>query len=167
MNNTFCVMPFTHLNIKHEGKVSACWRFPDKLGDYNNETLTDIWNNSNIQKLRNDLLNNIKHKGCRSCWDLEDSNSTSTRETCAKTYDFLDKKQILKDKNTIVSKNYLKSIEIRFDNICNLMCRFCSPDYSSVWENAVKKDKRLHDKMIEYGTFRKNSNHIFLIHVLI
>ena len=35
MNNTFCVMPFTHLNIKHEGKVSACWRFPDKLGDYN------------------------------------------------------------------------------------------------------------------------------------
>ena len=47
MNNTFCVMPFTHLNIKHEGKVSACWRFPDKLGDYNNETLADIWNNSN------------------------------------------------------------------------------------------------------------------------
>ena len=56
----------------------------------------------------------------------------------------------------------LKSVEVRFDNICNLMCRHCSPDYSSVWEIAVKRDEVLNKKMIELGTFRKQEEHVKL-----
>ena len=78
-SSTFCPMPFSHLNIKHEGKVSACWRYPDELGNYTSSTLEEIWNNKNIKQLRKSLLNSEKPAGCKSCWDLEASNSKSTR----------------------------------------------------------------------------------------
>lgn len=169
MSNTFCVMPFTHLNIKHEGKVSACWRYPDKLGNYHNETLAEIWNNSNTKLLRKELLTGTKSIGCRSCWDLEESNSNSTRQQCEQTYDYINQgivEQNLDNDYDFNIKN-LKSIEIRFDNICNLMCRFCSPDYSSVWENAVKNDTILLQSMIKYGTYRKSNKHLFLTNEII
>ena len=58
MSNTFCPMPFVHLNLKHEGKVSACWRYPDKLGNYTENSLTQIWNGDQLKELRRDILNN-------------------------------------------------------------------------------------------------------------
>lgn len=163
MSKTFCPMPFNHLNIKQEGKISACWRYPDRLGDYTENTLEEIWNNEQIKELRRALLNGEKPTGCRSCWDLEASGSTSTRQTCSKTYD-VNLQEVVKNINSDFSYpiEKLKSIEIRFDNVCNLMCRHCSPDYSSVWEQAVKKDSALMDKMIEYGTYRKSKDHIKL-----
>ena len=152
----FCPLPFTHLNIKHEGKVSACWRYPDKLGDYRKETLTEIWNSSEIKELRRSMLEDDELPiGCRSCIDAEKSNSVSTRQQALKEYD-------VKVKQIEMPLEELKSIEVRFDNICNLMCRHCSPDYSSMWEHGVKKDKALFDKMQEFGTFRKEQNHINL-----
>jgi radical SAM protein with 4Fe4S-binding SPASM domain len=157
-------MPFNHLNIKQEGKISACWRYPDRLGDYTKNSLEEIWNNDETKELRRALLNNEKPDGCRSCWDLEASGSTSTRATCTQTYDNVTLEKVLEN----VKDDYsypmegLKSVEIRFDNVCNLMCRHCSPDYSSVWEQAVKKDTALMDKMVEYGTYRKSKDHIKL-----
>lgn len=157
-------MPFNHLNIKQEGKISACWRYPDRLGDYTANTLTEIWNNDETKELRRAILNGEKPNGCRSCWDLEASGSTSTRHTCTETYDTVTLQEVLQNVNSDYSYpvEKLKSVEIRFDNVCNLMCRHCSPDYSSVWEQAVKKDAALMDKMIEYGTYRKSKDHIKL-----
>jgi radical SAM protein with 4Fe4S-binding SPASM domain len=164
MSNTFCPMPFTHENIKQEGKVSACWRYPDRIGDYRNNSLEEIWNNEPIKQLRSDLLNGEKPDGCRSCWDLEASGSTSTRQQCQQTWDFVTEEHVRKHVNDDYSYplHQLRSVEIRFDNICNLMCRHCSPDYSSKWEVAVKKDNALMEKMVEYGTYRKDAKHVKL-----
>ena len=89
---TFCPMPFTHLNIKQEGKVSACWRFPDKLGDYRTQKLQDIWNGNEVKQVRNDLLNGVQNNGCRSCWDMEKSGSVSTRQQCSQTFPYVNEK---------------------------------------------------------------------------
>jgi len=165
MSQTFCVMPFCHINIKQEGKVSACWRYPDRIGDYTDQSINEIWNGDEIKILRKQLLNNERPVGCRSCWDMEDSGVRSTR--LQSSIDFANLMDIEKAKSLIskdfsMPKENLKSIEIRFDNICNLMCRHCSPDYSSKWEVAVKRDPKLYDKMIKFGTFRKSDNHINL-----
>lgn len=165
MSKTFCVMPFCHLNIKQEGKVSACWRYPDKIGDYTTQTVHEIWNDTQIKELRRQLLNDERPIGCRSCWDMEDSGVRSTRMQT--TIDYRNIMDIEKARQ-LISADFsmpltsLKSIELRFDNICNLMCRHCSPDYSSKWEVAVKKNPRLQDKMIQFGTFRKSDTHINL-----
>ena len=164
MSKTFCPMPFTHENIKQEGKVSACWRYPDRIGDYRESTLEQIWNDTPIKKLREDLLNDKQPTGCRSCWDLEASGSTSTRLQCQQTWDWVTEEHVRKHIQPDYSYplQQLRSVEIRFDNICNLMCRHCSPDYSSKWEVAVKKDQALMDKMVEYGTYRKDAKHVKL-----
>ena len=86
MSKTFCVMPFCHVNIKQEGKVSACWRYPDKIGDYTAQTVQEIWNGKEIKELRRQLLNNERPVGCRSCWDMEDSGVRSTRLQTAIDY---------------------------------------------------------------------------------
>ena len=164
-SSTFCPMPFSHLNIKHEGKVSACWRYPDELGNYTSSTLEEIWNNKNIKQLRKSLLNSEKPAGCKSCWDLEASNSKSTRLQQMEER-FSD---ITEDKvKSIINEDFsypieqLTQIEVRFDNTCNLMCRMCNADYSSQWERAVKKDEDLLAGVLKYSSNRKFDYHIKL-----
>ena len=163
-------MPFCHVNIKQEGKVSACWRYPDKIGDYTAQTVQEIWNGKEIKELRRQLLNNERPAGCRSCWDMEDSGVRSTRLQTAVDYqnimDIEKARQTTTDDFSMPLTS-LKSIELRFDNICNLMCRHCSPDYSSKWEVTVKKNTRLRNKMIQFGTFRKSDTHVNLNQTII
>ena len=170
MSKTFCVMPFCHVNIKQEGKVSACWRYPDKIGDYTAQTVQEIWNGKEIKELRRQLLNNERPVGCRSCWDMEDSGVRSTRLQTAVDYqNIMDIEKAIQTTTDDFSMPLtgLKSIELRFDNICNLMCRHCSPDYSSKWEVTVKKNTRLRNKMIQFGTFRKSDTHVNLNQTII
>lgn len=163
--NTWCVMPFSHINIKQEGKLSACWRFPDRIGDYTTDTLTETWNGERMRELRRALLNGEQHPGCKSCWDLEGAGVKSTRQACIGDYEdtvtYDSAMASMREDYTVPVEN-ITSIEIRFDNICNLMCRHCSPDYSSKWEAAVKKDSVLMDQMIDFGTYRKRDYHVNL-----
>lgn len=170
IEDTFCPMPFCHINIKQEGKVSACWRYPDHVGDYQTEKIIEIWNGDKQKELRRALLNGERPAGCRSCWDMEDSGTTSTRQQTTKDYAYITNFEKVKD---VINEDYsmplekLKSVEIRFDNICNLMCRHCSPDYSSVWQQAVKRDDQLNALMINYQTYRKQEDHVRLTDTVI
>lgn len=162
--SNFCVMPFTHINIKHEGKLSPCYRYPDRIGDYGTMTLEETWNSESLRTLRKQLLNGEKPIGCRSCWDLEDSKVTSTRQSCNNLYPYVNEDVVNQalTEDYAIPLGFLSTIEVRFDNICNLMCRHCSPDYSSVWEIAVSKNVGLYDQMKKYQTFRKLEDHVNL-----
>jgi len=165
-SKTFCIMPFIHQNIKHEGKVGACWRYPDRIGDYRSQTLSEIWNSNETRELRRAVLNDERPTGCRSCWDFEDSGVASTRQTCNETY----KDSYNIDFDKVVSKvaeDYSmpyepQSIEIRFDNTCNLRCRHCSPTYSSQWEVLAFKDPEVKTFFIKHGAGRLEKKHISL-----
>lgn len=165
ISKTFCVMPFIHQNIKHEGRVTACWRCHETLGNINESSLEEIFNNDKTKLLRKQLLNGEQPEGCRSCWNLENSNAVSTRQKQLKNY-FVEnnnlvvrtnQKESVVDLHTYVNQKIdadyklpykLKSIEIRFDNICNQMCRHCSPIYSSMWEKAAKKQPNLYKEKL-------------------
>lgn len=165
-NKTFCIMPFIHQNIKQEGKVSACWRYPDRIGDYRKETLQEIWNSTATRELRRALLNNERPIGCRSCWDFEDSGVASTRQTCNETYEKsygINFAQVLTELNSDYAMPYHpRSIEIRFDNTCNLRCRHCSPTYSSQWENMAFKDPEVKEFFLKWEVGRLEKKHINL-----
>jgi radical SAM protein with 4Fe4S-binding SPASM domain len=170
IEKTFCPMPFCHLNVKQEGKISACWRYPDRIGDYTDNSLNEVWNGEKLRTLRKQLLNGERPEGCRSCWDLEASGVKSTRQQTTEDYkhmvNFDSVKSVISDDYSMPLSNF-KSIELRFDNICNLMCRHCSPDYSSIWEIAVKRDKVLNEKMIQFATYRKQEDHVRLNDLII
>ena len=154
MSKTYCSLPFTHLNLKQKGKISACWRFPDKIGDYSFDTLKETWNGEKLKDVRRALLNGERHSGCRSCWDMEDSGIESTRQQHQTDNLYIDEQQVrdvIDDEYNMPLDN-LSLIEIRFDNICNLACRHCSSDYSSKWDATVRRNPALKEKMIEHGT---------------
>ena len=160
MSETFCPMPFLHLNLKQEGKVCACWRNQTKLGNSLEQTLTEIYNSSETKNLRKELLNNVQSDGCKSCWDMENSGITSTRQNAIRDWGEIDLSKMEEDYS--MPLNSLRSIEIRFDNICNLACRHCSPVYSSLWEKNVKRDDALLDSMKEYGINKNFEYHVSL-----
>jgi radical SAM protein with 4Fe4S-binding SPASM domain len=165
-SKTFCIMPFIHQNIKHEGKVGACWRYPDRIGDYRTQSLEEIWNSEQTKELRRALLNDERPKGCRSCWDFEDSGVASTRQTCNETYSKsyeIDFDKVLNNVSDDYSMPYEpQTIEIRFDNTCNLRCRHCSPTYSSQWEVLAFKDPEVKDFFVKHGAGRLEKKHISL-----
>lgn len=159
-------MPFIHQNIKQEGKVAACWRYPDRIGDYRKQSLQEIWNSDETKELRRALLNGERPVGCRSCWDFEDSGVASTRETCNETYSKsykIDFEQVVNKVAEDYSMPYEpQSIEIRFDNTCNLRCRHCSPTYSSQWEVLAFKDPEVKEFFVKWGAGRLEKKHISL-----
>ena len=147
MSNTYCTFPFSHLNIKQKGKVSACWRYPQPIGEYDKQSLKEIWNDEEIKKLRKQFLNNERPSGCKSCWDLEDSGSQSTRHIAEDMDWYIEEDQArqITNEDFTIDNDKLKCIELRFENVCNLMCRHCSPEFSSQWEKAVKTDNDLYE----------------------
>lgn len=159
-------MPFIHQNIKHEGKVGACWRYPDRIGDYRKQTLEEIWNSDETKELRRALLNGERPTGCRSCWDFEDSGVASTRQTCNETYEQtynIDFSEVVSKVSDDFSMPYEpRTIEIRFDNTCNLRCRHCSPTYSSQWENLAFKHPEVKEFFVKWGAGRLEKRHISL-----
>lgn len=165
-SRTFCIMPFIHQNIKQEGKVSACWRYPDRIGDYRDQSLEEIWNSDETRELRRALMNDERPIGCRSCWDFEDSGIESTRQKCNDTYQRkykIDYEEVLSSLEYDYSLPYRpQSMEIRFDNTCNLRCRHCSPTYSSQWEVMAFKNPEIKELFRTYGAGRLEKKHISL-----
>lgn len=158
MSKTFCIMPFIHMNLKPKGYVSACWRNHDLLGHYGDNTLKEIWNNKNYKEIRKNLLNGVQHEGCKSCWDMEQSHTTSTRQQCNEQYaDMIP--SVLNTVNDGELPMNVRTIELRFGNVCDLRCRHCSSIYSSTWAVAYNKHegiKKLFDKyqLTETSTWR-------------
>jgi sulfatase maturation enzyme AslB (radical SAM superfamily) len=112
------------------------------------------------------LLNNERPVGCRSCWDFEDSGVASTRQTCNETYSQtykIDFDQVVDKVAEDYSMPYEpQSIEIRFDNTCNLRCRHCSPTYSSQWEVLAFKEPEVKEFFVKWGAGRLEKKHINL-----
>lgn len=165
-SNTFCIVPFIHQNIKMEGKVTVCCKSGYKLGDLRIDSLEKIWNNKTYKTIRKKLLNNENPIECKNCWNLEHKGIKSSREIYnsyyQNTFD-LDYNTILSQLSEDYSLLYnLKSIEIRFDNTCNLMCRHCSPIFSSKWESAFRKNKKVKEFFIKHESNLTENNHITL-----
>lgn len=153
MNNTdkfFCYFPFVHANIRANKtrKVAPCWRSDETLGTLDEKTLPEIWNGEEYKQLRQKFLNGEKPEGCARCWKLEENNETknlSLRSWYLKNYaHYYD--EIMKDP----LNSTLKSIELRFSNLCNYSCLHCGSNHSTTWNNKLKKYNNE-----EFTTFQK------------
>lgn len=134
-------MPFAHLNLKPYGYVGSCWRNLTDLGDYQTESLRKIWNGPGFQRLRDDLIQGRKPVGCRSCWDMEAAGVVSTRQQC--NADFKKFHEEMESPDALVQPLKFASIEIRFHNECNLMCRHCNPFNSSRLDQLARNNPSL------------------------
>jgi organic radical activating enzyme len=76
---------------------------------------------------------------CSYCWRVEDNNDPtifSDRIYKSHIYSIED---MTKLKTLSYSQNIdPKTLEISFDNLCNLSCTYCNPEFSSTWSTDIK-----------------------------
>ena len=155
-NNLFCPLPWIGAHIMPNGTFSYCCvqnQYDKDLiqnGDLSTQTISEARNNSWSKKLRQDLLNGVQHKSCRSCWALEDQGLKSLRQhyhnQWFKDYGYADTFEFNSD-GTLDDQNIIYW-DVRQTNLCNMNCVMCGPDYSSLWNRDILKS---HNKPVKKG----------------
>lgn len=138
-SKTFCMHPFTGLATREDGAIKVCCR-SQPIGWIQNESLESAWNNENMRRVRQQVLNNEMPAECVPCFDLEAQGVESLRQRHIR--DSFPESRINLYPNALDTLNddftmpfELPTIEIKINNLCNLKCRMCNPLDSTQWKD--------------------------------
>ncbi len=157
MSPTICILPWTHLYVEPSGKVLPCCAAFEKIsvGDSKTHSLKDIFNNSNMKRIRRMMLDGEKPKECSTCY-LKEKNYNQSPRIYNNNF-FKDKTHLWNQtKNSGEINSKIIYWDIRFSNICNFTCRSCGPKLSSSWYEEYKTltgSYPNHKKIMKAGRF--------------
>lgn len=139
-SKTFCTLPWIHQYVGPGGEVKPCCVYEpngDGIGNLKSDSLKDIWNNENTKRIRMNMLNGVEISGCSIC----NNNDVTTHKTGANDLWFAKIKDIINStlEDGTVPEHKLKYIDARFNNLCNLRCRTCTPYFSTSWHADYEK----------------------------
>lgn len=105
---------------------------------------TALHNTEYKKQRRLEMLNGIRCDECAYCWTVEDSkNSDVYSDRIYKTRIYNEDEILHLRKLDPFSDVNPKTLEISFDNLCNLSCSYCNAEFSTTWSSNIK----------EYGVF--------------
>jgi len=120
-----CILPFIHIETTTTGGARPCcmWQGED-VGNFNTQSLEEIWTGKPLEKLRNQFRKGKLPAGCKNCWKAEASGYESKRIN--------DNRRFAHHTHgiTLDSPVYL---DLKLGSICNIKCRICSSEYSQKW----------------------------------
>ena len=132
-NRAFCILPFIHLHVNENNDVKPCC-----LGGLNGLTKYskefDFNNSPQLEEIRQKMLAGDRVGACNECYKLDDAGTYSSR--VLETEDWIKK---LGYETYDDVKTDLIYYDIRNDNLCNLSCRMCNPQFSSQLEKEYKR----------------------------
>jgi MoaA/NifB/PqqE/SkfB family radical SAM enzyme len=160
-SKTFCILPWIHFYANPDGNVLPCCigdhRLP--LGNVQKNSITEIWNSDPYKEMRLNMLSGNRCKECTSCYQSEDAEVNSFRQSVNKDYaeffNFADETNSDGSLDTMK----LKYLDIRWSNICNFKCRSCSSTYSSSW--ATEDNKQGQNKSVFIFAGGNNNNLLY------
>ena len=168
-NKHFCPMPWTGLMYNFDGKVKNCIRSDSATGTLGNIKDTPIeeilLGPINVTKQTN-ITNNKPAAGCHTCYDLEHDKQGFDIISDRIFYIRELKKTPL---DTYRTNNFnLQTIDVRWTNLCNFACVYCSPEFSSKWasELGVKKETPSEEQLADFKKYiykhAKQLKHVYL-----
>lgn len=105
------------------------------MGTIKDSSVIEIWNAEKYQTLRQDMLDGVWNDACANCKAQEHTpESWSFRRWANKEFE-----KHIPNVTSVTPPLTLRYVDIRWNNTCNLKCRTCSEDYSSLW--AAEKSK--------------------------
>jgi MoaA/NifB/PqqE/SkfB family radical SAM enzyme len=132
-NRAFCILPFIHLHVNENNDVKPCC-----LSGLNGITKYtkdfNFNNNLQLEEIRQKMLAGERVSACTECYQLDDAGTYSSRTQ--ETAEWVSKLNIETFEDV---KTNLVYYDIRNDNLCNLSCRMCSPQFSSQLEKEYKR----------------------------
>ena len=134
-SKTFCIYPWIHMHAWPTGQAYPCCHAKQHpvYGNVRTHTLKEIWNDSQMKKLRMNMLTETPSETCSKCYEQEDAGFFSGRQSANKHHGH----HIQKVHDTKPDGTYdefaMSYWDIRFSNLCNLKCRSCGHIFSSQW----------------------------------
>lgn len=139
-SDTFCPLPFCHLQVDNDGTVSPCCvsdlkyaRADGSQFDMATDTLSDVWASDHMRELRSALATGVRHHGCQNCWDMEAQGQDSHRLKMLRHTGNTEWSAGRVDPVHPIPTATPEFISLRLGNVCNLKCRICGPGSSSKW----------------------------------
>jgi MoaA/NifB/PqqE/SkfB family radical SAM enzyme len=143
---TVCPVPWTHLEIKHNGDIHPCCVAENAVGNANESSLEEAFYGADMALLRHALLLGNKPSTCDHCWKLEAAGLKSNREW--------HRGQNLRKLYTEWIQNpKIRSLDLKPGNVCNFKCRICDPVNSSAFADEAKTYKIVSGKWNEYNEY--------------
>jgi len=110
------------------------------VGDLKTHTLSEIWNNDRMKQLRTQLLNGEKPHSCRKCYEQEDNQISSFRNSANFMFDqHIAAAPGWTNADGSVDHMKLRYWDFRFSNLCNMKCRMCGHHASSAWHSDMQQ----------------------------
>jgi radical SAM protein with 4Fe4S-binding SPASM domain len=148
-SKNFCMAPWIHMHIMPNGETFPCCIAETDdckgVGNFNNMTVKELWNSEKMKGLRLNMLNDKPTKMCRKCYEFESSGNVWTlRNELTRMFSekYYRVEQTHEDGSHDDPQFYYW--DIRFNNLCNLKCRTCGPEFSTSWwqDYEYLKDKQ-------------------------
>lgn len=147
---SFCSVAWLQIHTEPDGKVFPCCYYSHKnehaLGNWNQEKIVDIFHNDKWNNLRKEFLDGKRPDACTRCWKEEDSGIVSMRQRFNERYanfpDYTNQNGYDKFKDIISLSNEdgsvdkdikLATVDLIFNNLCNMKCRTCGSGLSTAW----------------------------------
>lgn len=167
-NPYFCPMPWTGIMYNFNGKVKNCIRSVESrpIGQIQDTPIEQIvLGDENINR-QNNIINRMPVASCQTCYDLE-RGKTGFDIISDRIFYIRELKQIpLETYQT--GKFNLQTIDVRWSNLCNFACVYCSPQFSSKWANelniqsTVPTEKQQQEFQDYIYSNAKNLKHVYL-----
>jgi hypothetical protein len=141
-SKVFCMAPWVSINNNPNGDILPCCVARDgTFGNLYKDDIETIWNNEKYKDFRKGMLEDKKSSHCERCYREEEWGSNSNyrkywNELYHSKYDELVPQT---NPDGSLSTMNLYRWDFRFNNLCNLACIGCSPDYSSSWVELNKR----------------------------
>lgn len=131
-NQHICFKPFDTLQVRYINanklKIAPCCNYDI---NFEHQSL-ELPLHEQFSQLKLNIKNGIKDPGCHRCWDTEKVNSLSERVS-----HFIEFHGAYMDQRLAgIQKDF--SIGISFSNLCNLACRSCFPEISSLYASVTE-----------------------------
>ena len=122
MSKTYCPYPFIGASLQSDNLVLPCGQYMD-VAQYKGKSLQEA--RLHMQCMRTKMLNGEHDSGCQ-CPVEEAAGLPSMRQEALRQFG-------------VQPFGPLKTVEIFFDNVCNLKCRMCSSTHSHLWYEEEKE----------------------------
>lgn len=138
-----CIFAWRGLSTDVNGSIRPCCRYaqPEEQDQYSmpwmkDGFIGDLFNGKQLVKLREALLRGEKVPECKSCWIEEAAGNRSYRQH--NNDFFVTMYDETFDINQLNS-NVPVYLDLKLSNVCNLMCRMCSPQASSMIQKESER----------------------------
>ncbi len=144
----FCMAPWVTMHFWPSGQAfPCCVVLPegnnlknDFMGNLNTSSVYDLWNSEPMKELRRNMLADKPSRACRRCYQQEkDADIRTLRVSLNEDFgDMFDRAQQTQEDGTHEDPRFFYW-DVRFNNLCNLRCLTCGPQFSSQWYSDAKK----------------------------